>query len=125
MSRKTRKLIWSAPLVAVLAVAGALAIFAVLAPNPAQADGAPGAVTGLTATADGRYKIDLSWTAPATGTATGYGIDESDDTHVWTLLEADTGSTDTSYEATGLEAAMPKSYRVFALNGDHAGPGFH
>ena len=27
MSRKTRKLIWSAPLVAVLAVAGALAIF--------------------------------------------------------------------------------------------------
>ena len=28
MSRKTRKLIWSAPLVAVLAVAGALAMFA-------------------------------------------------------------------------------------------------
>ena len=33
MSRKTRKLIWSAPLVAVLAVAGALAIFAVMAPG--------------------------------------------------------------------------------------------
>ena len=33
MSRKTRKLIWSAPLVAVLAVAGALAIFVALAPN--------------------------------------------------------------------------------------------
>ena len=30
MSRKTRKLIWSAPLVAVLAVAGALAMFAAL-----------------------------------------------------------------------------------------------
>ena len=31
MSRKTRKLIWSAPLVAVLAVAGALALFVALA----------------------------------------------------------------------------------------------
>ena len=30
MSRKTRKLIWSAPLVAVLAVAGALALFVAL-----------------------------------------------------------------------------------------------
>ena len=33
MSRKTRKLIWSAPLMAVLAVAGALAIFVALVPN--------------------------------------------------------------------------------------------
>ena len=33
MSRKTRKLIWSAPLVAVLAVIGALAIFAAMAPG--------------------------------------------------------------------------------------------
>ena len=38
MSRKTRKLIWSAPLVAVLAVAGALAMFVALSPNGAQAD---------------------------------------------------------------------------------------
>ena len=37
MSRKTRKLIWSAPLVAVLAVAGALAMFVMLAPNGALA----------------------------------------------------------------------------------------
>ena len=37
MSRKTRKLIWSAPLVAVLAVAGALALFVALAPGAAQA----------------------------------------------------------------------------------------
>ena len=33
MSRKTRKLIWSAPLVAVLAVAGALAMFAAQGPT--------------------------------------------------------------------------------------------
>ena len=37
MSRKTRKLIWSAPLVAVLAVAGALAIFVALSPQEAAA----------------------------------------------------------------------------------------
>ena len=50
MSRKTRKLIWSAPLVAVLAVAGALAMFAALAPNVAFA-APPTAPEGLTATA--------------------------------------------------------------------------
>ena len=33
MSRKTRKLIWSAPLVAVLAVAGVLAMFVALEPG--------------------------------------------------------------------------------------------
>ena len=37
MSRKTRKLIWSVPLVAVLAVAGALAMFVSLAPGGAPA----------------------------------------------------------------------------------------
>ena len=54
MSRKTRKLIWSAPLVAVLAVAGALAIFVMLVPDEAAAHeraghGPPAAVTGLDA----------------------------------------------------------------------------
>ena len=51
MSRKTRKLIWSAPLVAVLAVAGALALFVALSPGGAQADHVelPGPVTGLSA----------------------------------------------------------------------------
>ena len=33
MSRKTRKLIWSAPLVAALAVIGALALFVTLGPS--------------------------------------------------------------------------------------------
>ena len=68
MSRKTRKLIWSAPLVAVLAVAGALALFVALAPGAAQADHEelPGPVTGLKAEADGRTMMDLSWNAPTT-----------------------------------------------------------
>ena len=43
MSRKTRKLMWSVPLIAAVAVIGALAAFVVLAPNGAQAhDEGPG-----------------------------------------------------------------------------------
>ena len=111
MSRKTRKLIWSAPLVAVLAVAGALAIFVALSPQEAAAHevtmhGAPGPVTGLTAEPAtgndangepaGRTQIDLTWMAPAAGTgdpATGYRIDYSDDTRIWVnLLGGESGS---------------------------------
>ena len=116
MSRKTRKLIWSAPLVAVLAVAGALALFVALAPDPAEAHGPPGAVTGVTATADGATKIKISWAAPASGTGgdpTGYRIDVSDDALAWTSLVADTESTVTSYTHTGLKPETTKFYRVF------------
>ena len=122
MSRKTRKLIWSAPLVAVLAVVGALAMFVMLAPDNVQADGAPGPVTGLTATPDGRYQIDLNWTAPATGTVTGYRIDTSSDAFIWTLLKDDTDSTNTSYPVGELDASSTHYFRVYALNGDHTGP---
>ena len=41
MSRKTRKLIWSGPLVAVFAVVGALAIFAAVTPGGVFAHDAP------------------------------------------------------------------------------------
>ena len=37
MSRKTRKLMWSAPLIAAVAVIGALAAFVILGPGGAQA----------------------------------------------------------------------------------------
>ena len=117
MSRKTRKLMWSVPLVAVLAVAGALAIFAALAPNEATAHeaamhGPPGPVSGLTAnTATGndangqpaaRTQIVLTWMAPGTemnGAATSYRIDYAEDTpRVWKNLlggeESDTMLTD-------------------------------
>ena len=122
MSRKTRKLIWSAPLVAVLAVAGALAMLVALAPNTAQADGAPGSVTGLNASDVGRHHIELSWTAPTTGTPTGYRIDMSSDGFVWMLRKDDTGSDATSYRVEQLDAATRYYFRVYALNGDHTGP---
>ena len=132
MSRKTRKLIWSAPLVAVLAVAGALAMFVMLAPENAQADGAPGPVTGLNPSDIGRHHVELSWTAPTTvnsdgdtvtdETVTGYRIDMSSDAFVWMLHKDDTGSADTTYKVEDLDPGTPYHFRVFALNGDHTGP---
>jgi hypothetical protein len=112
MSRKTRKLIWSAPLVAVLAVAGALAIFAALSPNGALAHeaamhGPPGPVTGIladpvaddpdTPAHEGRTSVTISWQVPADdpattdvdeagAPATSYRIDRSVHARVWTNI---------------------------------------
>ena len=80
----------------------------------------PGAPTGLTATANGSMRIDLSWSAPASdgGTAvTGYRIEHTlDGGSNWSDLVADTDSTGTSYSDTGLPAGATRYYRVSAIN---------
>ena len=104
MSRKTKKLMWSVPLIAAVAVIGALALFLTLEPNGALAHeqmghGAPGPVSGLTANVadddpatgevEGRTAIMLTWKMPAAGTgdpAETYRIDISTDTRVWRNL---------------------------------------
>ena len=127
MSRKTRKLIWSAPLVAVLAVAGALAIFAALSPHeasahPADMHGAPAPVTKLAAEAaaddpdtpalEGRNAVSITWKASATtgdnasDAATHYRIDRSTDTRVWTQLEASLADADVA-----CDSSMGAAYR--------------
>ena len=132
MSRKTRKLIWSAPLVAVLAVAGALAIFAALSPNWAQAHEGnmaadpPGAVTGLTAEADGYNAIVLKWNPPAStagGAPTGYRIDIAADvsnSHVWQFHETIgvnvSGAKHTYTDRMDLSAGAQRRYRVTGFN---------
>ncbi len=82
---------------------------------------APGAPTGLTATASGQTTINLSWTAPTnTGGAaiTGYRVEVSPtgtgDT--WTNLVLNTNSTATTYAHTGLTAGTTRHYRVRAIN---------
>ena len=81
---------------------------------------APGAPTGLTATASGTTRIDLAWTAPGStgGTAiTGYKIESSsDDGSTWTDRVADTSSTTTTYAHTGLAPGTTRHYRVSAIN---------
>ena len=85
----------------------------------------PGAPTGLTATANGPTQIDLSWSAPASdgGSAiTGYRIEVSENRTAWSDLEADTGSTSTSYSHTGLAPGSTRHYRVSAINSARTGP---
>ena len=122
MSRKTRKLIWSAPLVAVLAVAGALAIFAAATPGGVFADALPGSPLNLTAEADGWYAIDLDWDPPSSGAPDGYRIDMSSNGFTWETLVMDTGNTRTNYtDEHKLKADTNRHYRVFALNSHGAG----
>ena len=101
MSRKTRNLIWSVPLVATLAIVGALALFITLAPNDAsaqanQAPGRPGMLMAV-AFADGtpETEIQLTWTAPTTGgSPTHYRIDQSTNGgNTWTALRSNVNDT--------------------------------
>ena len=83
----------------------------------------PGAPTGLTATANGQTRIDLTWTAPAYdggSTITGYRIAVSTGPQFNTLV-ADTGNANTSYSHTGLQAGDIRHYRVSAINSAGAG----
>ena len=86
---------------------------------------APGAPTGLAATASGPTGIDLSWNAPASngGAAiTGYRIEVSADGSNWSDLVADTNSTGTTYSHTGLTLGDTRHYRVSAINPAGTGP---
>ena len=87
--------------------------------------GAPGAPTGLTATASGSTQINLSWSAPgSTGGApiTGYRIEvSSNGGSSWTNLVANTNSTTTTYAHSGLAAGTTRHYRVSAINSNGAG----
>ena len=92
---------------------GLSAVFQVATP-------APGAPTGLSATARGSDEINLSWTAPdSTGGSdiTGYKIESSSDAGSnWSNLVADTGNTNTAYQHAGLSLGDTRHYRVSAIN---------
>ena len=81
---------------------------------------APNAPTGLTAIASGTSTINLSWTAPVDNggsVITGYKIEISTDSGAtWNDQVADTASTTTTYEHTGLAASTTHHYRVSAIN---------
>ena len=86
---------------------------------------APGAPSGLSATASGSTQINLSWTAPAStgGSAiTGYKIEvSSNGGSSWTDQVANTSSTATTYAHTGLASGDTRHYRVSAINANGAG----
>ena len=121
MSRKTRKLIWSAPLVAVLAVAGVLAMFVVLEPGSVFANPLPGAPMNLEVNPAsgnaGRTTLVLTWDAPAGGNVNGYRIDKADNGAVWETVSMNAG-TGLTYSDITLTSEDTRWYRVFAVN-DH------
>ena len=92
----------------------------------AAAATAPGAPTGLSATASGATRIDLAWTAPASSGGSpisGYRIESSPDgTSSWSDLEANTNNTNTTYAHTGLAGGTTRHYRVSAINDTGPGP---
>lgn len=126
MSRKTRNLIWAAPLAAVFAVVGALALFMTLTPNSAlaQAEEIPGMPMDLTVMAISPTSLELSWEPPADstgGTPDGYRIDYSNDGDVWYALEPNYSST-VYTDDDGLKAKQMRYYRIFAFNSSgHSG----
>ena len=87
--------------------------------------GVPDAPTRLMASAVGKTRIDLSWTAPGDvgdSRIAGYRIEWSADGRSdWRDLIANTGSTVAAYSDTGLAAAMIRHYRVSAINGQGTG----
>ena len=134
MSRKTRKLLWSAPLVAVFAVVGVLAAFATLSPGGVLAqDAMMGPPTGLRATVNSQTQITLNWNAPASGVVDTYRIDMSKDGEVWEELVGSDGAGPNSTfvvvqgntgryvhgAAAGADGALTAGktyhYRVFAI----------
>ena len=121
MSRKTRKLIWSAPLVATLAIVGALALFMTLAPNGAvaqQQEEVPGMPTNPQTRALDQETIELQWDAPsdeAGGVPDGYRIDYSEAGLVWYSLVANHALTK-YVDNEDLEASETRQYRIFAFN---------
>ena len=88
--------------------------------------------TGLTATADGSTRIDLSWTAPVDNggrVITGYRIQISPDGRalglnvIWNDVVSNTNNTDTTFTHTGLSPGTTGHYRVWAINSEGTSEG--
>ena len=80
----------------------------------------PDPPTGLVATADGPYAIQLAWEVPpfdGGAPISGYRVEVSEDGgSSWKDLTTNTGSTETSYQHDGLDPAATRHYRVSGIN---------
>lgn len=69
--------------------------------------------SGLTVTESVSKTAHLSWTAPATGTVLGYKIeDTTNGGSTWNTVVANTTTTATTYDHSGLTAGLTYGYRV-------------
>ena len=138
MSRKTRKLMWSVPLIAAVAVIGVLAAYVMLAPGEAQAHSAvdssihlpPDPVTGIDVTtpsaADGgRTSLRVTWNVPTGGDPVEtYRIDMSKHTRIWHNVIGGERSSDVLTESMAMSScdaeddAGNRCYTVDELDSD-------
>ena len=127
MSRKTRKLMWSVPLIAAVAVIGALAAFMTLQPGSLFADELPDAPMNLKVMPasgnEGRTTLVLTWEMPESGAPDMYRIDVSTDNQKFTNLTEIAGSMTTYSHVVrprGMDregtAGWLRYYRVYAMN---------
>ncbi len=89
--------------------------------------GAPGAPSGLSATAGRQPVISLAWTAPAPApdraAVRGYRVEWSSDGNApWAAITPDLGASASRYEHTGLETGTTRHYRVIALSSEGESP---
>jgi chitodextrinase len=87
--------------------------------NQMSIENIPGPPTGLRASAVSSTQINLSWTTPYSGGSpiTGYKMErESPPGGGFTILDANTGSTATTFNDSGLSANTRYNYRVSAIN---------
>ena len=136
MRNKTRKFIWSAPLVAAFAIIGALTLAGVLLlPNAdtTEAQGAaPGAPTAATTpTTPNDSSVGVAWVPPAhTGAQgiTGYEVEYNTGATVpaetattWKSASTSVPAGATYYEVTGLSGTDTFWFRVRAVSGSEKG----
>ena len=84
----------------------------------ASKPGAPGTLALTSPSASDNSAIDLSWAQGLSGSeaVSGYHIQISTDGSSWSDKVADTGSSSTSYTATGLTQSTQYWFRVSAIN---------
>ena len=115
-------------------IVGMLAMLILADPAFAQRLAVPGEPTGLTATADGKTKMELLWTAPedsGSSSLTGYKIEHLvSEASAWADLVMNTETqsngqnqgdsrVETSYVVTtNLTAGTTRHYRVSAINSE-------
>ena len=121
---------WSVPLIAAVAVIGALAAFMTLTPNEAEAQQMelPGMVQNLMVVAytDGtpQQELEITWDPPMDGgPVTSYRIDISDDGTRWLPYITDHLDSDLRIVYEGLKAQDTMHFRVFTFNNAGTGPG--
>ena len=76
----------------------------------------PSAPTGLTASSVTHDSVTLTWTAPDSGTVTGYKLFRGADADSRSAIADDTGGTDTTFTDSSVEEATQYFYSVLALS---------